>query len=723
MNSNAINFLDIYLPDNGVNTIEIPVIQRDYAQGRKDNDVSRIRERFLNVLHDALIEKSAPVKLDFIYGNITEGKLIPLDGQQRLTTLFLLHWYIAKHEKVNESEYSILNNFTYRTRFSSQHFCESLVRSMPDFSVEKISSWIIDQNWFMYSWDKDPTIDSMLTMLDSIHGLFKDTTNIWGKLMGGNVSFYFLPLEEMGLTDSLYIKMNSRGKPLTEFEHFKADFEKIIKEVSSELYREFIYKADIAWVDMLWKYRGDDDITDDEFMRYYRFVTEIICYQNDIEILTNDFDLAVEVYGIKNNDAEQNLKYLFKSFDCWKDLSSIDETFNNYFSKHSYEKNKVCLYSDDVNLFKQCCDYFGNMNNGRRQFTLNNTLLLYAVLEYLHNKETVNEDAFVERIRIIRNLVLNSSDEIRESRFKALLSDVRSIVTVKTITLNTLGFNEIQKQEEIDKIQWRVDNPQLIEIINKLEDHNLLLGSISIIELANTDKFPLRAARFEMLFSGSINYLLISKALLAINDYSQLASWRFLFGNENNSTWRELFTQSKKRKNFANTKDILHTLLDKMPDQDIKAFLNNQIKEYLASTETQKDWRYYFIKYPSMRMGNSGVYYWQNDPSRVKANQYDVIMMNTALSLNGKHWNPFLYTVYMDDQFKEIFNIDDYNAPLIDKQTLNKIFCTNGFWEIKDANDQLIQNIEIIQQDGCDQKDRIEIFRTEYLKKCTKMGE
>jgi len=349
MNSKAITFLDIFKQEKGIKSIEIPIIQRDYAQGRKNKEVARIRECFITVLYDALVEKSEPVKLDFIYGNITDNKLIPLDGQQRLTTLFLLHWYIAMNENISEPEYSILNNFTYKTRFSSQHFCESLVKRKPDFTYDKLSDWITDQNWFMYSWEKDPTIDSMLTMLDDIHSRFRHTSGLWEKLSKYKISFYFLPLEEMGLTDSLYIKMNSRGKPLTPFEHFKADFEKIIKNVSEELYKEFIHKVDIAWVDMLWKYRGDDDVTDDEFMRYYRFVTEIICYKSDIEILENDFDLAVEVYGAKNANAKENLKYLFRSFDCWKELDSIDDLFNKYFSRHSYEKNKVCLYTDDIN--------------------------------------------------------------------------------------------------------------------------------------------------------------------------------------------------------------------------------------------------------------------------------------------------------------------------------------------------------------------------------------
>ena len=79
--------------------IEIPIIQRDYAQGRKN--VIKIAGKFLDDIKHA-IAKDRPLNLDFIYGKITKNEssetFIPLDGQQRLTTLFLLHWYLALKE-------------------------------------------------------------------------------------------------------------------------------------------------------------------------------------------------------------------------------------------------------------------------------------------------------------------------------------------------------------------------------------------------------------------------------------------------------------------------------------------------------------------------------------------------------------------------------------------------------------------------------------------------
>lgn len=66
-----------YLP---LNNIEVPIIQRDYAQGRNQPEVNRIRARFLDALYTALTTPK-PITLDFVYGEINDKKtLIPQFG-------------------------------------------------------------------------------------------------------------------------------------------------------------------------------------------------------------------------------------------------------------------------------------------------------------------------------------------------------------------------------------------------------------------------------------------------------------------------------------------------------------------------------------------------------------------------------------------------------------------------------------------------------------------
>jgi hypothetical protein len=156
----------------GIQRLEIPIIQRDYAQGRPDVGAKRIRENFLGVLHRALTDGDQ-VSLDFIYGEIAGGVMTPLDGQQRLTTLFLLHWYVAARANVLDGDSESLRRFTYETRYSSRDFCAKLVAQRPTFPIARLSEWIRDQSWFFGAWRHDPTIQSMLVVLDDIHELLR----------------------------------------------------------------------------------------------------------------------------------------------------------------------------------------------------------------------------------------------------------------------------------------------------------------------------------------------------------------------------------------------------------------------------------------------------------------------------------------------------------------------------------------------------------------------
>ncbi len=56
-------------------------------------------------------------------------------------------------------------------------------------------------------WSNDPTVRGMLTMLDEIQKRFADINDLWNKL--DKINFYFRDIEEMKLTDDIYIKMNS----------------------------------------------------------------------------------------------------------------------------------------------------------------------------------------------------------------------------------------------------------------------------------------------------------------------------------------------------------------------------------------------------------------------------------------------------------------------------------------------------------------------------------
>lgn len=209
--------------------ILIPMIQRDYAQGRTDKKATDVRN---NLLNDIFSDND--VHFDLVFGSkekrIIDGKekncFIPVDGQQRLTTLFLLFLYGLKAGKTNiELD---LSKFSYDTRRAASDFCKSITSEEWAVSNDKkVSDVIKDSSWFMNYWEKDPTVEGMLNMLDAIQNKYKEK-KIYPDL--SKVKFFFFDLESNGLNENLYLKMNSRGKPLTAFENLKAKMEKVLPE-------------------------------------------------------------------------------------------------------------------------------------------------------------------------------------------------------------------------------------------------------------------------------------------------------------------------------------------------------------------------------------------------------------------------------------------------------------------------------------------------------------
>jgi hypothetical protein len=302
MNTGNVSFRELF---GAGQRVEIPVIQRDYAQGRDDEHSLEVRKHFIEALGTAFSGDRAdatPLDLDFVYGRwrFTERTLEPLDGQQRLTTLFLLHWYLASLDDVFEEFQSWItlpdggSCFTYRTRPAAREFFDAFVLQPALIALvsesRTLPSWVTDSVWFVRNWLRDPTVRGCLTMLDAIHGRFAQSKGAWPRLVSREspaIVFRLLLLENLNLSDDLHVKMKARGKALTGFEILKAELEQFVrKEFSDEQcphepvigWRDYVSRQfDIAWTDFLWKHRDGTTEVDSRFMHLIRTFALVRC--------------------------------------------------------------------------------------------------------------------------------------------------------------------------------------------------------------------------------------------------------------------------------------------------------------------------------------------------------------------------------------------------------------------------------------------------------------
>ena len=634
-----------------VERIRIPLIQRDYAQGRNGDAVERIRDTFLDVLHGAVVG-SESISLDFVYGDVTDGVLEPLDGQQRLTTLFLLHVYLAHRAGISQAGPHPWTRLTYVTRASARMFCERLVANTPPPGIAHGSAWIMDQPWYLHTWGHDPTIQSMLVMLDAIHARFANdnAAAAWQRLTdpaAPAIMFHLLPIADLQLGDQLYIKMNSRGKPLTPFETFKARFEQTLENSCPTRVEEFALKVDCTWSDLLWPYRGDNEIIDDEFLRYFHFATELCAWNEDRPASIDVAGLAEVVYGRDNPNAGSNLDLLIQAFDTW-DGVDIAAWFDEHFTLEAPpvstgEITRAVITGlrghPNADLFEAACRTYGIRRGRGRLFPLSLTLYLHAVLLHrLHN--TVD---FARRLRVVRNLVEASSNELRLDRMPELLREVERIVMDGDLQ-EIRTFNQAQVAEERHKRALLTEHPELETSLFQLEDHSLLKGNLAAFEF-EPERFADRAAAFHQIFADQASYNALTGALLAIGDYSRQLNHRFfqLGSSSKSAPWRELLTGVSRDK-LEGTRGVLSKLLDRVSASDLAANeqLNIISSRWLAEQEAHHNygWRAYFVKYLAMREGDSGRYVgWEG-------NLGYLVCMLRGERVSGYYRDPYLLAIH-----------------------------------------------------------------------------
>ena len=617
-----------------ITSIEIPIIQRDFAQGRLDDEASAIRERFLDALIRASTTDDAEMALDFVYGDVKAGMLRPLDGQQRLTTLFLLHWYIASMADALDPAAPWLR-FSYATRPTARDFCVSLAHHpYPGGSVSP-AEWITDQNWYVYPWRQDPTISSMLVMLDAIDERFdRDHTDfaaVWARLENRTepaIWFLFLPVLDMDYGEDLYIKMNSRGRPLTPFEVLKADLEEMLKPVlrgtscsgcgrHDDLYDHLTASIDGAWADLLWEYEKNNDesnfVVDDEFMRYLTFVIDVCEWRDgQPDRRWRDKEASREwpieerarraLADPENQNSARNRDFFFHSFDTWRGVSPAAEFSKLFTAAGAGDGPLPLLVSTSPDLFGACIAKYGQ----EREFSLAETLLLFAVL-VARQVQGLGEADLHRRLRTLRNLA--ESAFIDRKRMVEYVGTTERLMVQGSLD-GAQAFNAEWTADEQLKWKFMDEHLDVTDSLHQLEDLTVIRGRLFAFEL-EADTIRTRAAAFARVGVPLLRDAL-GAALLTKGDYSRDVGWngerRQLGSSAKDDSWRDLFTTGS-RSSVARLRGPLMQLLDDVvartqnTGDEAAAALDAICREWLIDREERQhyDWRYYLVRYPGAR--------------------------------------------------------------------------------------------------------------------------
>lgn len=648
-----------------VDSVHIPILQRDYAQGREET--SHVRQQFLASIEQTLsLEPSEllqPLDLDFVYGSFDdeEKSFSVLDGQQRLTTLFLLHWYLATKENKNKDfvEKFVINGgtrFSYKTRTSAAEFFKVLATCGFNFEYSpiKLSERIVEQRWFYLSWQYDPTVQSCLRMLDAMDAVFGNAAEgLYEKITNTEspyIVFQFLNLESFGLSDELYIKMNARGKPLTDFENFKAWF---CNKVSGTDRGETIeLKLDQSWTDIFWNLSLDAKLEFDEL--YLRFFN-LMAFYTACENTERSFDLLAdsEKNWLRNLRVSKN--YIntsdFEKNDSFNEKCLVRvERVLDYFYAHIEN-------SDKLDVLKKVLTETDNVSQAKFY-----AMCLFIASESPYADWNPDNDVASRWGRVTSNLI----DNHRIDELATYLPAIKAL-SVLSNNVNNLyehlasegidsGFNREQRLEESLKAELILDDEEWDETLRRYESHTYLKGKVGfLLDLAvdedghhSIELFEKFAQKTTVLLSEKVlrsNQFLLERALLALDNYLvDKGSGKYSFCLPYRQTYRQ------RAENWLKviSKPVFGQLLSKI-NENIEQSLNKIIEE--ANCE---GWRKLLVENPCAIAYCKGEDSGRNS-GRLVSIANNVLYLLSKTTFNGYHveLRTYVLKLYLDNQTQQ----------------------------------------------------------------------
>lgn len=643
-----------FFTDRNIEQIIVPEIQRDYVWGKQQvyNLLNSLLNDF-NSKQKALTEDEVLIKSDlpadakeiyinqkyasnigFIYAYYDKeysDKYFLIDGQQRLTTIYLLLLAIAvKSKKVEEFKQKYFKNnvlkIDYKVREASSEFLKR-------FFENTISGLDVDETtnqfWYFSEYGNDQTIQSLIKNYKTIQQILTNTDDIeeFGKYVSNLVDFWYFDTSISAQGEELYIYMNSRGELVQSNENLKA---LLLENLNDYEKNEWGRKWE-DWQDIFWKHKGKNrnaDVGFNEFLKWVQVIESIINNKDDFNSLEKIRELEKEVNCTVNIKISLptieryiiSFKYLIEDFPQKNEL--IKKTYSKYGQVKSIEDilqlnkwkegdsdtiNKINLFPLLLCIKSNCIDKDCKIKPDV------DVLLIYRFARYLYNIlkiETVSKTPYIS----YRNSTL-FANALFENGKKDLTDILDLIDTNKFIPSGTILPEEEKLKLSLFKTPPQNSNREELEqLFWEVEDHRLNNGNMSFLLLClglqslnmvdkikkfNLSEFKTYKVIFEDLFNASNDILI--RALLTKGNYvfkegnnPTLGGERCSFGYYENDWKFIISTKSLNEK----LKELILNIKQLQNNQSMDSKLNQIIQDYLKLTNSkEKSWYYDFIKY------------------------------------------------------------------------------------------------------------------------------
>ena len=360
--------------------IVIPDLQRDYCWGTTgtlvDDFIASLIGNFKNHPSEELL-------MGLIYGYYEEERpyLQLCDGQQRLTTLYILVGLICRLTGDNKFQDLLISKFElkeddreprllYAIRDSSLYFMSDLVCNyfISQESSDCVpSEFIKKQVWWFSEYNTDPTIISLLTALDKMKSVLtsafltkenrldKESIVNFGSYIISKLKFIYTDMETRREGEETFVIINTTGEPLSATENLKP-----IVVTHKSTTGDWIKNSEI-WEHIdnyFWVHRDSSQDTSDSSMKEF------------LRLAAGVKDTSSK--GYYNILTEENFKFPI-DYVSISDIQNVFEAFKNLNTTEVH-----------VNLL-QSCSLLSCTNGGKPFFKkkdLNEYFVILPVLRY-----------------------------------------------------------------------------------------------------------------------------------------------------------------------------------------------------------------------------------------------------------------------------------------------------------------------------------------------------
>jgi uncharacterized protein with ParB-like and HNH nuclease domain len=626
-----------------VQQIIIPEIQRDYVWKdeqviglldsiKKDYDkfktvnVPKITptDNELEIAFEIFYKKrNNGSNIGFIYAYNDDqysGKYFLIDGQQRITTIFLMLLVLAyKNEQIKEKfikTYFADNilKLDYKVRESAHHFLEEFVNQ----ALKKETDFI-DQNWyFRNKYDSDTTIKNLLANFSVIQEFYQnklpEDLESFYDYVESFVEFWYFDTNISEQGEELYIYMNARGEQMQANENIKAD---LLSELDNIEDKNKYGKLWEDWQDYFWINRGGNDNADNGFNTFLSWCQLLKSienrYEKNVELSTEEIeDFADFIRGKKT----LNFKLIKLSIlDIELYFNSVVYYFGNYSSftksilvyKNLIDKKWLTGNLSQIDHFRLLpLIYFIKKHKlyDKKDFETIELIKLNRLFFNLRLDETIGKTAATQTIYGIKFI----NELSKDFKFDDLLEyedDYKSI----------FNGEEVLKLKVIISISDSVNKEKTRKYFCDVEDNKLLRGKIAHVILValeienpdfNVDVFVKVWNKYSDFLNNESS---IKSELIASNSFIQIGNRIKLyddwFKREHildllkdyyafNGTYQD-FIESKQSNFLSKYSDCKELKSEEMPKEQLYIY-------YLLSKELDINWDWSKGK-------NIGVYY------------------------------------------------------------------------------------------------------------------